>query len=90
MKLTVKRETLTGVKYAFVFNEARSEYIVKNFSDGDIYVAFDEDATLDESIKIPSMIGQFCVTTAEPPDPKIASSDTVYVTGTGEVEVQQL
>lgn len=89
MTLCIRRETLSGTAQAFIFDKNRSDYLVKNLSEADIYVAFEADAPASRSIKIPSMYAQVCScfnvegTTG-------MTTTTVYVTGTGEVEVQQL
>ena len=89
MTLCIRRETLSGAAQAFTFDKNRSDYLVKNLSDADMYVAFEVDAQASGSIKIPSMYAQVCScfnvegTTG-------MTTTTVYVTGTGEVEVQQL
>ena len=90
MELNIERFTLTGVEHAFTFEEERVKYMVKNFTAGDIYVAFKSGATQAKSIKIPSMSGQVCCARIAPPEPVLARTNTIYVTGTGEVEVQQL
>ena len=82
MKLRIARETLAGTKQEFEFQHEGEEYIVKNFSDGNMYVSFEETATDDESIKISADKAQICTCGAE--------VKKIYVKGTGEVEVQQL
>ena len=83
MKLNIIRQTLSGSKQPFEFELHKAEYIVKNFGSGDVYVSFDENATDDESIKIPTMMGQLCINVTN-------EDNIVYVKGTGEVEVQQI
>ena len=89
MTLCIRRETLSGTSQAFTFDKNRSDYLVKNLSDSDMYVAFEASASQARSIRIPSKYGQVCScfnvegTTG-------MTTTTVYVTGTGEVEVQQL
>lgn len=87
MELSIERKTLSGSKTSFVFDYKRPRFVVKNFTDSDVYVSFSQSATDDKSIKIPSGMGQICMVTDE--DHGIGI-DTVYVKGTGEVEVQQL
>lgn len=82
MKLRLVRETLSGSKEEITFQHKGEEYIVKNLSEDAVYVSFEESATDDESILVPSMFGQICTCGA--------SVDTIYVKGTGDVEVQQL
>ena len=81
--MNIIRKTLTGAKTSFEFEGASQDYIVKNFTSGDILVAFDSTATDANSIKIPSMMGQLCINNDD-------KANTVYITGTGEVEVQQI
>ena len=82
MKLNIIRKEISG-KEPFEFSLHKAEYIVKNFTDGDVYVSFEADAPDSESIKIPSMLGQLCTNVTN-------ESNVVYVKGTGEVEVQQI
>lgn len=89
----VQRVTLTGSVFEKVeFDKAGSKYMVKNFTDDDIYVSFDSTATTDNSVKIPA--GFYQVVIANEYDSLINdyknSTDSVYIKGTGEVEVQQL
>ena len=84
MKLDIQKFTLDGNEHAFVFNRESNKVIVKNFTDSDIYVAFEQGASEDESIKIPTMLGQICQVQESP----LARFNVVYVTGTGDVEVQ--
>ena len=88
MRLNIQRKTLDG-RETFSFQFPSSNYIVKNFGSGDIYVAFEPDATTDESIKIATGAGQMCSINC-PPGNNGAVSDKVYITGSGEVEVQQV
>ena len=89
MTLCIRRETLSGAAQAFTFDKNRSDYLVKNLSDADMYVAFEADAQASRSIKIPSMYAQVCSCFNVEGTTGMTTA-TVYVTGTGEVEVQQL
>ncbi len=89
MTLCLRRETLSGTCHAFTFDKARSEFLVKNLGEGTIYVAFEENATEARAIKIPSKYGQICSCSNVEGTTGMVSS-TIYITGTGEVEVQQL
>lgn len=82
MQLNIFRKTISG-KEAFEFEANSAEYIVKNFSDSDVLVSFDENAESDKTIKIPSMFGQVCLAPTN-------AVNTVYVDGNGEVEVQSI
>ena len=87
MKLNIVRKTLTGAKEPFAFSFKRSRFIVKNFSSGPALVSFDQAAEDSGSIKIPAGMGQVCYIVD---DEGSVGVDTIYVKGTGEVEVQQI
>lgn len=91
-KMQVKRITLTD---STTFEEIEFEnicgrYIVKNFTSGDIYVSFDEDATEDDSIKIPSGYFQEVIANEYLGGLDLYKTTSIYVKGAGEIEVQQL
>lgn len=90
MRLNIQRFTLTGSEHAFVFDKERSQYVVKNFTEDDVYVSFEQGAPQNESIKIPTMMGQVCFLQDTSPSSNVYSTNVIYVTGTGEVEVQQI
>lgn len=88
--LNIQRKTLTAVgPTAFEFDDKSSNYMVKNFGSGDIYVAFEADATTADSIKIPVGFGEVCSLNCIPGE-RGPVTNTIYVTGAGEVEVRQL
>ena len=58
MKQQVQRKTLTGNWTAFEFDYKCRSYFVKNYSDDDIYVSFENNDDEDESFKIKSGIGE--------------------------------
>ncbi len=89
MTLCLRRETLTGVQQTFTFDKARSDFLVKNLGESTIFVAFDPNAIESRSIKIPSKYGQICSCSNVEGTTGMVSA-TIYITGTGEVEVQQL
>lgn len=70
----------------FEFDVKGFEYLVKNFNDFDIYVAFKETNNEDEMIKIPANCSQVCVIN------KSTYSEDLYIfaESSGEVEVQCL
>lgn len=86
--MKVKRVNLSG-KTTISFDTESSKWLIKNFSDGDITVSFDANAKAEESILIPSGMGQVVISNEMAVD-QFYSSDTIYITGTGTVEVQQL
>lgn len=82
----VKRVTLTGSVKIVEFVNSSPKYLIKNFSEGDIYVSFYAPFTNNEAIKIASKFGQEVVAN-ERFNP---ATNVIYINGTGEVEVQQL
>lgn len=88
-ELNIQRKTLTGATEAFSFSDASSNYMVKNFGSGDIYVAFVQDLTEAKAIKIPTGYGEVCSLNCMP-GTHGPVSDTIYVKGSGEVEVRQV
>ena len=89
MTLCIKRKTLSGTQQALTFDKQRSDFLVKNFSESDVFVAFETNAPEALSIKIPSMYAQVC-SCSNVEGTTCMTTDTIYVTGSGEVEVQQL
>lgn len=84
MKLNVLSKTLAGSKVSFKFDSVSNKYIVKNFSENTAYVSFDESASVKSgTVRIPAGMGQVVESIG-------VGTDTVYVNGTGDVEVQQL
>ena len=94
MKLKIVRQTLTAnVANKFEFDTKGFEFLVKNFNDFDIYVAFENTTETENMIKIPAMSGQVCVRNKTQGSTSTGNStDEVYVyaTSAGEVEVQCL
>ena len=70
----------------FSFDVKGYEYLVKNFNDFDIYVAFKSTNDTDEMIKIPAKCSQICVINKSTYSKELY----VYATSSGEVEVQCL
>lgn len=92
--LAVERLFLIGEVLAVEFSTLSPKYVVKNFSDDDIFVSFDEDFNPLKAIKISSGYAQTCMISEyvninnQIPDTYFAK--TIYIYGTGEVEVQQI
>lgn len=86
----VQRVQLTGGVSSLEFATYGGQYLVKNFSYGDIYVSFEESVSEDTSIKIKSGYAQLCIINERDGANGQAKAKTVYIRGTGEVEVQQL
>ena len=87
MKQQVKRLTLTGNWEEVQFDFKAICYFVKNYSNGDIFVSFEENDSENTSFKIKSGMGEEVAISYAG---KKYKTDTLYVKGTGEVEVQQL
>ena len=86
----VKRVTLTGDWEEITFDQATKNYFVKNFTNADIYVSFEENDSEDTSFKIASGIGEQLAINQSYLNKPEHNTDTIYVKGTGEVEVQQM
>ena len=85
----VQRVTLDG-DTEITFDKASEAFIVKNFSDSDIYVSFGSEAVdEDTAIRILPLMGQVCGINfkADITNPK---TNVVHIKGTGEVEVQEI
>lgn len=94
-----KRVTVSGDSFTEIsFTKPSDYYMVKNFSEGDIYVSFFSDATTDNSSKIASKMGQIVSKGVVDLDydgsvsrkPYNEFTDTIYVKGSGEVEISQI
>lgn len=87
MKQKVIRKTLTGAFTEYKFDVYSKSFFVKNFTEEAVYVTFKNDGDEDGSFKIPAGMGEEVYinkgTTPNYPD-------TIYVKGTGEVEVEAL
>ena len=89
-KLAVKRVTLGGSETAVKFYAPSKCFLVKNFSSMEVYVAFESitESNINETIKIPSGMAQLCATDFY--EIGAEKTDTIYLTGTGEIEVQEI
>lgn len=86
MKQKVIRQTLTGSLTPFTFDVQACSFLVVNFSDNDAYVSFEDGVQDSECLKIPSKCSR-------PVFYNLHSgyyTNTVYVNGTGEIEVQPI
>ena len=89
MKQQVKRVTLTGDWLEVTFTNKATRYFVKNYTEGDIFVSFAANDNENESFKIKTGIGEDVAISYDSIRKRYAV-DTIYVKGTGEVEIQQL
>ena len=88
----VQRVTLSGSGFqAVTFTNYSGCYLVKNFSAGDIFVSFAESGqTQSNSIRIVTGYGQACFANARGGLSGQNKTNTIYISGIGEVEVQQV
>lgn len=86
----VQRVTLAGKATAVTFPYPSGKFIVKNFSSGDIYVSFENTVAPTSSIRIASGYGQLCEINERGGAAGQEKTKTIYINGTGEVEVQEL
>lgn len=86
----VQRVTLSGTATAVTFSYPSGKYLVKNYSSGDIYVSFESTCNPATSIRIVSGYGQVCEINERGGAEGQEKSKTIYINGTGEVEVQEL
>ena len=88
----VQRVTISGSGFQEVaFTYPSGKYLVKNFSEGDIYVSFaDSGQTENNSMRIASGFGQVCVINERGGEAGQLKTSSIYVSGSGEVEIQQL
>lgn len=90
--MRVKNVVLDG-ETAIEFPTKCLRFMVKNFSDGDILVSFVANPQADEVVKIKAGMGQVVVDNINlnsVSDYQEFAHRTIYINGTGEVEVQQL
>ena len=97
MNAKVIRKELDGTVEAFEFSGTSAggksldtkscRFLVKNFTENAIYVDFEEFEDEDDAIKIPANTAQVCLCQERGVQ---ELTDTIYVLGTGEVEVQAL
>lgn len=85
----VCRETLNGETKKITMPSPSGRWLVKNFSDNNIFVSFEKDVNEANSIKIAPNMYQVCIIN-ERNGAGQEKSDSIYIKGTGEVEVQQL
>lgn len=57
-KVKVIRQPTAEETLIFEFETASSEFLVKNFTDGDVYASLEKDATKEQSVLIPAQTAQ--------------------------------
>lgn len=88
-KQQIKTVNLKGEKEAIKFDKYATVWYVANWSESDIYVSLDAEADISQSNRVAP--GEWFKPTVN----MYAGADnnatnTIYITGTGSVEVQQL
>ncbi len=89
----IRKTTTANVAEKFEFDVYGYEFLVKNFNDFDIYVAFKNTTQTEDMIKIPAMCSQVCIRNKTLGSIGTGNSSKevyVYATSSGEVEVQCL
>lgn len=93
-KPPVGKATLTGDVVGIQFENKGWRFAVKNFSDAPIYVSFEEDVDETTGLEIPAqmcqVIGENAYIRPRQYMYKDAAFNTVYIKGTGKVEVDML
>ena len=90
LKQLVKRQTLTGNWTEIQFPKKSRSFFVKNFTEGDIFVSFKNNDDEAECFKIKSGIGEEVAIQFHSLDKSEFYVNSIYVKGTGEVEVQAM
>lgn len=90
MKQALLRKTLTGGWEEFSFARKGRFYLVKNLTDSDIFVSFENEDLEEESFKIRSGESEKVAISWDGIDRDIYYVKSLYVKGTGEVEVRSL
>ena len=86
----VKRVNLTGNWKEIKFDQKTKNYFIKNYSDGDIFVSFEENDSEDTSFKIKAGLGEELAISQSYLNKPEHKTDTIYIKGTGEVEIEQM
>lgn len=90
MKQALLRKTLTGEWTEFLFSKKGRFYLIKNNSASDIYVSFENEDLEEESFKIKAGESEKVAISWEGIDREVYYTKSLYVKGTGEVEVRSL
>lgn len=90
LKQLVSRKTLTGNWEGFTFTKKSRYFLVKNLTEGDIFVSFENNDQEANSVKIKSGVAEEMSVTFDGIDKPDYYVNAIYVKGTGEVEVQAL
>ena len=86
MKQKVIRKTLTGSLTPFTFDVKACSFLIVNFSDANAYISFEDGVEDSECLKVPPKCSRPCFYNLN----SGYYTETIYVKGTGEVEVQPI
>ncbi len=86
----IRKNIVANTIERFHFGIKGFEFLVKNFNDFDIYVAFKSTNDTDEMIKIPAKCAQVCIRNKSNAPDNSSKDVYVYAESNGEVEVQCL
>lgn len=84
----IRKEIDANTLEHFAFDVFGFEYLVKNFSEADVYVAFKDTNDTDEMIKIPAESEQICLLNKTVGLSTSSKDVYVFTEEGGEVEVQ--
>ena len=90
MKQAIVRKTLANEWTAYEFETRSRFFYVKNLSSDNCFVSFEPDTPEVNSFLIPSMHAEEVAMTFSPIDRNEYYTNTIYVKGTGDVEVQAM
>ena len=91
MAQLVKRVTLAGSETPVEFTGYLvSKFLVKNFSDGNVYASLETPLVENESIKIASNMYQVVFNNEDVRWNGAREFSTIYLNGTGEVEIDAI
>lgn len=87
----IKRVTLTsGEVEEVVFEKTSQTFLVKNFSETDVYVGLHSTDTHDNMIRIPAGFYEVCHFNGDYERVEKAGVDSIFLDGAGEIEVHEL
>lgn len=87
--MKVIKQNVNGVT-AFTFDKLSDKFLVKNFSENDITVSFSAEMPANETVTIKAGMGQVIFENEHLGCCAAYAHDTLYIDGSGEVEVQAI
>ncbi len=89
MKL-IRKECNANEVTKFEFNIKGWDFLVKNFTEGNIYVSLEGDEDKSVMIKLPTLASQVCTINTVADNTCVANCVNVIAESTGEVEIQMI